>query len=304
MSSRSRRSSDPDPNPATSVSPRSFHVESLGCAKNQVDSELMIAALEADGWTLAPDAEHAEVLIVNTCGFISDAKRESIETTLELKARYPRRKVLMVGCLPERYAEALGTELTEVDGFLGNRDPAAIRGLVAGLGESKPTAAKQPPTEPVATRQSFERSHLLSYPGSAYVKVAEGCDNRCTYCAIPLIRGGLRSRHARRGGGGDPRTGGPGHPGGDPHRPGPRFLRTGPRLRGAPRAAAGDPRAGRGLLGASPVHPSRSFPAGPPGPGAERRAAAPILRPAVSARLPGHPRGPWDADRTPGPTWT
>ena len=98
MSSRSRPSTEPG---------RAFHVESLGCAKNQVDSERMIAALEGAGWRLAAGPEEADVLIVNTCGFISSAKKESIETSLELKQRHPGKKVFMVGCLSERYGAEL-----------------------------------------------------------------------------------------------------------------------------------------------------------------------------------------------------
>jgi ribosomal protein S12 methylthiotransferase len=178
MSSRSPRSTS-----------RTFHVESLGCAKNQVDSELLISALERAGWTLAPGAEDAEVLVVNTCGFISQARKESIETTLELKAQHPDRKVIMVGCLSERYGEELRRELPEIDGFLGNRDPARIVELVEGRSGAAAAAARAP--EPA---RAYERTHLLSFPGSAYVKIAEGCANRCTYCAIPLIRGDLASR--------------------------------------------------------------------------------------------------------------
>jgi ribosomal protein S12 methylthiotransferase len=166
---------------------QTFHVESLGCAKNQVDSEIMIAALEKAGWTHAEEPEGAQVLIVNTCGFISEAKTESIETCLELKARHPDKKVIMVGCLSERYGETLSRELPEIDGFLGNKDPARIVDLVTGV--TPPPAADDP--EPA---RPYERSHLLSFPGSAYVKIAEGCANRCTYCAIPLIRGNLSSR--------------------------------------------------------------------------------------------------------------
>src|SRR5512137_2390693 len=98
MSSRSRRSTEPA---------NTFHVESLGCAKNQVDSELMIAALERAGWQLAPDADSAAVLVVNTCGFISSAKKESIETGLGLRARFPGKRIYMVGCLSQRYGEEL-----------------------------------------------------------------------------------------------------------------------------------------------------------------------------------------------------
>ncbi len=170
---------------ADAPSRRTFHVESLGCAKNQVDSERMIAALERAGWSLAEGPQDAEVLIVNTCGFISAAKRQSIETSLELKERHPEKKVVMVGCLSERYGEELAGQLPEIDGFLGNRDPARIVELVTGARAGSPQEAAP---------RAYERSHLLSYPGSAYVKVAEGCGNRCTYCAIPLIRGDLASR--------------------------------------------------------------------------------------------------------------
>ena len=176
MSSKSRRSTE---------SAGTFYLESLGCAKNQVDSELMIAALERAGWSLAPDAESAAVLIVNTCGFISSAKSESIETGLGFKARYPGKKVYMVGCLTERYRESLALDMPEIDGFLGNQDPAGVAALV---GEAPAHGARR------RASRLYERTHLLSFPGSAYVKVAEGCGNRCTYCAIPLIRGDLKSR--------------------------------------------------------------------------------------------------------------
>ncbi|MCX7038815.1 MAG: 30S ribosomal protein S12 methylthiotransferase RimO [Spirochaetes bacterium] len=184
MSSKSRPSTE---------SLGAFFLESLGCAKNQVDSELMIAALERAGWSLAPDAEGAAVLIVNTCGFISSAKSESIETGLGLKARYPGKKVYMVGCLTERYRESLAVDMPEIDGFLGNQDPAGVAALV---GEA-PAASRERRSSSGAPRRAsrlYERTHLLSFPGSAYVKVAEGCGNRCTYCAIPLIRGDLKSR--------------------------------------------------------------------------------------------------------------
>jgi ribosomal protein S12 methylthiotransferase len=147
----------------------------------------MIAALEKAGWSLADEPEAAGVLIVNTCGFIASAKKESIETSLALKNRYPGKKVIMVGCLSERYGEELSRELPELDGLLGNRDPGAIVRLVEGDARTLPGTAA-PADRP------FERSHLLSWPGSAYVKIAEGCANRCTYCAIPLIRGDLASR--------------------------------------------------------------------------------------------------------------
>jgi ribosomal protein S12 methylthiotransferase len=150
----------------------------------------MIAVLEGAGWTLAGGPDDADVLIVNTCGFISSAKKESIETSLELKARHPGRRVIMAGCLSQRYAAELQAELPEIDGFLGAGDPAGIVALVEGREQGAPRAARP------AGARSYDRKHLLSFPGSAYVKIAEGCDNRCTYCAIPLIRGPLASRES------------------------------------------------------------------------------------------------------------
>jgi ribosomal protein S12 methylthiotransferase len=175
----------------------SFFIESLGCAKNQVDSELMIASLEQAGWRFSDVPEEADILIVNTCGFISQAKTESIETGLALRRRFPHKKIYMVGCLSERYAEDLSRELSEIDGFYGNRDPAGIIGLVECAGARSGDAASTRPAGDIEAHHHggvSVRTRLLSFAGSAYVKIAEGCGNRCTYCAIPLIRGDLKSR--------------------------------------------------------------------------------------------------------------
>jgi ribosomal protein S12 methylthiotransferase len=181
-----------------------FYIESLGCAKNQVDSEIMIASLQKAGWSFTANPDEADILIVNTCGFIAPAKAESIETGLDLRSRYPGKKIIIAGCLTERYAEELARELPEMDGFWGNRDPEGIARFVSDMQEERaprrPRArATRPPSthprrRPAAGSYSLQRARLLSFAGSAYVKVAEGCGNRCTYCAIPLIRGGLESR--------------------------------------------------------------------------------------------------------------
>ena len=148
MSSRSQPSTEggraanaPDPTPR-----KSFHIESLGCAKNQVDSELIIAALERDGWTRAASEDDAGVLIVNTCGFISSAKKESIETTLGLKKRHPDKRVIMAGCLTERYGADLKRELPEIDAILGNKDPQSIVDAVEGRAgaETRPATVSRP----------------------------------------------------------------------------------------------------------------------------------------------------------------
>jgi ribosomal protein S12 methylthiotransferase len=171
---------------------RSFYLESLGCAKNQVDSEYLIALLERHDLDFTDDPDRADCVIVNTCGFIQSAKEESINTVLGFRERYPKKKILLVGCLALRYWKELEQELGEVDGVWGNiRDPG-FPGFVLGL----LAPARRPATGQPLVRESdpVERNRLLSFPGSVYIKISEGCGNRCTYCAIPLIRGALNSR--------------------------------------------------------------------------------------------------------------
>ena len=166
---------------------------SLGCAKNQVDAERMLAILRRDGFVLSPDAGVCDVVIVNTCGFIEDAKRESIENILEfaaLKETGALKAVVVTGCLAERYQKEIAGELPEVDVILGigkNNDISrAIRGALKG----ERTVAFGDKAS-----LSLEGERILTNaPYYAYLKVADGCGNRCSYCAIPLIRGDFRSR--------------------------------------------------------------------------------------------------------------
>lgn len=165
---------------------------SLGCAKNQVDGEMLMASLKNAGFELCDDAALADVAIVNTCGFIESAKQESIDEILELatlKKEGRIKKLVVTGCLAERYREEIHKELPEVDGVFGigaNGDIAAcIESVMQGFTERFPEKEKMP----------LCGDRELSTPSYfAYLKIAEGCDNRCTYCAIPLIRGGFRSR--------------------------------------------------------------------------------------------------------------
>lgn len=165
---------------------------SLGCAKNQVDGEMLMASLKNAGFELSDDAALADVAIVNTCGFIESAKQESIDEILELatlKKEGRIKKLVVTGCLAERYREEIHKELPEVDGVFGigaNGDIAAcIESVMQGFTERFPEKEKMP----------LCGDRELSTPSYfAYLKIAEGCDNRCTYCAIPLIRGGFRSR--------------------------------------------------------------------------------------------------------------
>jgi ribosomal protein S12 methylthiotransferase len=168
----------------------SYYIDPFGCVKNQVDAETMMAFLNASGWECSGDAGEADVVIINSCGFIDAAKRESIDAVLSCRKRYPQKKILLAGCLAQRYPEELRESLTEADGFFGNADlsriveraSALLRDTVSDSTHNGPSAAN-PGERP-----------LLSLPGSAYVKIAEGCDNRCSFCAIPTIRGPLRSR--------------------------------------------------------------------------------------------------------------
>lgn len=166
---------------------------SLGCPKNQMDAELMLAKLEKAGYEITAESGLADVVIVNTCGFIEDAKRESIDNILEfaqLKKEGQIKRIIVTGCLAERYQQELVKELPECDSVLGlgaNGDIVeAVRTVTDGG-----SLHRFPPKE----CWSLEGDRLQTTPHFfAYLRIADGCDNRCTYCAIPLIRGGLRSR--------------------------------------------------------------------------------------------------------------
>lgn len=166
---------------------------SLGCPKNQMDAELMLARLEQAGYTLTADAALADVVIVNTCGFIEDAKKESIDQILEfaqLKKEGRIQRIIVTGCLAERYQAELAAELPECDGVLGlgaNRDIAeAVKTVLAGAPVVR---------FPDKGCWDLDGQRVQTTPSFfAYLRVGDGCNNRCAYCAIPLIRGPLRSR--------------------------------------------------------------------------------------------------------------
>lgn len=167
---------------------------SLGCAKNQVDGEVLMASLKNAGFETVDDAAMADIAIVNTCGFIESAKKESIEEILELaqlKKEGKIKKLVVTGCLAERYQQEMHKELPELDAVLGigaNGDIAQnLKKMMEedAFVESFPEKSKMP---------LCGQRELTTPSYFAYVKIAEGCDNRCSYCAIPLIRGGYRSR--------------------------------------------------------------------------------------------------------------
>ena len=166
---------------------------SLGCPKNQMDAELMLAKLANAGMEITPDSGLADVVIVNTCGFIEDAKKESIENILEfasLKKEGRIQKIIVTGCMAERYRDEVQKELPECDAVLGlgaNRDIVeVVREVVGG---------QRVQSFPDKGCWELDGDRLQTTPSFfAYLRIADGCDNRCAYCAIPLIRGGLRSR--------------------------------------------------------------------------------------------------------------
>jgi len=183
-------SSNPDP-----VS-RQFYLLSLGCAKNAVDAECMSQILKDSGWTAVSAPERADVLVINTCGFIASAKQESIEAILRL-AEYKQpsgraRRLVVTGCLSQRYADEINRSLPEVDAVLGTADYGQIAGLLARLDAGCADWIK--PGAP-GSLDHLNITRAVSTPANyAYIKIAEGCSNHCAYCAIPGIRGPFRSR--------------------------------------------------------------------------------------------------------------
>lgn len=166
---------------------------SLGCPKNQVDGEIMLKKLADNGFIISPTIEDSDIMIINTCGFIEDAKREAIETILEV-AEYKTAGIIsaivVTGCLAERYQEEITKEIPEVDSVIGIGADSDIVKVVqkAAIGISTSFF-------PDKKLLPLDDERLLSTPPHwAYLKLSDGCDNKCSYCAIPLIRGGYKER--------------------------------------------------------------------------------------------------------------
>ena len=168
---------------------------SLGCSKNLVDSEVMLGLLEKDGYVVTKGPEDANLLLVNTCGFIGSAVKEAIDEILEL-SRYkkddPAKKLVVTGCLVQRYGTELEKELPEVDLFIGTNGFHTIVDQLYGKKVPVPLAHSLEQT-PFLMDSSMPRK-VSTPPHRAYMKITEGCINRCSYCLIPDIRGKLRSR--------------------------------------------------------------------------------------------------------------
>ncbi len=172
---------------------------SLGCPKNQLDTEVMLNEVAAAGYEITPEETEADVVIINTCGFIESAKKESIDNILDiawLKKNRSLKAIIVTGCLAERYREGILEEMPEVDAVLGVGSIHNIVEAIEAVTVNKKKGSKR-------KYSSFEDKECVRLGGdrvlttpeyTAYLKIAEGCDNRCTYCAIPSIRGHFRSR--------------------------------------------------------------------------------------------------------------
>jgi len=167
---------------------------SLGCSKNQVDSEIMLGLIDKEGYEIVNRSEDADIIIINTCGFIESAKQEAIDTILE-QALYKKQgkcqKLIVTGCLAQRYGNELLKEIPEIDNVVGTSRYTDILEVI------EDRSRKEYIGDSSSYWEALEKNPyriLTTLPGTAYLKIAEGCDNRCSYCAIPYIRGKYRSR--------------------------------------------------------------------------------------------------------------
>jgi ribosomal protein S12 methylthiotransferase len=164
-------------------SKQKLNLISLGCAKALVDSELLLGSLQSEDFTITKEPEEADTIVINTCGFLNIAREESIETILqasELKTTGNLKQLVVMGCLSERYPEELSKEIPEVDRFFGSNDHKQIISFLTGKDYAK--------EDPLFYRSLMTPSHY------AYIKIAEGCDNGCSFCSIPIMRGLQKSR--------------------------------------------------------------------------------------------------------------
>ena len=168
-------------------------IVSLGCAKNQVDAEMLLFTLRERGFTIVNDTAEADAVIVNTCGFIDSAKQESIDEIIELgelKRAGKIKAIIVTGCLAERYQNEITQQLYEIDAAVGIGANSNIADIV-----EEALCGKRTESFPDKLLLPLEGGRVQSTPPyTAYLKIAEGCDHRCTFCAIPMIRGGFRSR--------------------------------------------------------------------------------------------------------------
>ncbi|PWK15490.1 30S ribosomal protein S12 methylthiotransferase RimO [Tumebacillus permanentifrigoris] len=180
----------------TQKTAQKIHFVTLGCEKNLVDSEVMMGIVQGKEYTIVDNAEDADVVVVNTCGFIDEAKAESVETILQmaqLKESAHVKSVLVAGCMAQRYKDELMTEIPEIDGIVGTQDFIQITDLIEeSLTGSRPQYFSA--GNPIYLYDENTPRVHTSGNISAYLKIAEGCNHACTFCIIPTMRGKLRSR--------------------------------------------------------------------------------------------------------------
>lgn len=173
---------------------KSVHFVSLGCSKNLVDSQVMLGTLNHHGYTVNQDPQESEVLIVNTCAFVEEAKRESIKTILDFGGEKKKDQILVVsGCLSQRYSSDLEKEMPEVDLFVGTGEYHKIHQFLEAKKENK-LEKKSFVEVPKYIHTEFDNRLNTSPAYMAWLKVSEGCNRKCTFCIIPTLRGALRSR--------------------------------------------------------------------------------------------------------------
>lgn len=186
-------------NPSSEL--KKVHFLSLGCPKNRIDTETMLAGIEGD-YLITSEAEEADVVVVNTCAFVDSAKEESINAILdmaELKETAQLKKLIVSGCLSQRYAKELATEMPEIDHLVGTNDLTAVKQILDESNRSQkdasPPAQKLYVSDPDRAGFDWEMPRVNTMTGhSAYLKIAEGCSNACAFCIIPKLRGPQRSR--------------------------------------------------------------------------------------------------------------
>ncbi len=175
------------------MSEKVVYLESLGCNRNTVDSEIMLSLLEERGYKITQKPEEASIIIVNTCAFIDEAKEEAINTIFEL-SRYKKSdsKLIVTGCFPQLYHKEIIREMPEVDAVLGTGNLNAIIYALENQNQKRDFPAGRYINSEY--REYINRKKLLTLPGYAYMKISEGCSRKCSFCLIPLIKGRLRSR--------------------------------------------------------------------------------------------------------------
>ena len=171
---------------------KKYVLESLGCSKNLVDAEEMVYILNKNGYEMTDDIDDADVAIVNTCGFIESAKEESIDTILDIASHKQKnlKHLIVTGCLVQRYYKDLKEQIPEIDAFLGTTSYNTILNVLQGLSIGKDNSL----ILPANTKLDHNKKKILTDSYYAYIKIAEGCDNSCTYCIIPKLRGRYVSR--------------------------------------------------------------------------------------------------------------